>query len=127
MLGLRALAETMDKETDMKKIVKILISAFVLTALPLGVNMVSPARAGAEAYTVYVSSSGNDANDGTSGMPYQTLDKALSMAQDGGTVVVKDTITLDAWNPHGKYVTNCKKCSWVYQCRQGYAPTAHRI
>ena len=69
MLGLRALAETMDKETDMKKIVKILISAFVLTALPLGVNMASPARAGAEAYTVYVSSSGNDANDGTSGMP----------------------------------------------------------
>lgn len=58
--------------------------------------------------TVYLSNNGNDANAGTQDAPYATLSKALASVPNDGTIVVKDTSTVDAsfvWKNRSKAVT----------------------
>ncbi|MBP3627310.1 MAG: hypothetical protein J6J39_04615, partial [Clostridia bacterium] len=58
--------------------------------------------------TVYLSATGDDANDGTQNSPVATLDKAYQWVRDGGTISIVGTYTLASdfvWNNHGKIVT----------------------
>ena len=44
---------------------------------------------GTQSPTYYVSPTGNDANNGSSGLPWRTLQKASNMAQPGDTIIVR--------------------------------------
>ena len=57
---------------------------------------------------VYVATTGLDTNTGTEEAPVLSLDKALELVQDGGTVHIVDSYTAAAgfvWNNHNKDVT----------------------
>ena len=87
-----------------KKIISIL-SICALGMMGFGFGNIQPTAASATETTVYVSSSGNDENAGTSASPYATLDKALTEVPNGGTITLKDTIAVDSWTAHEKTVT----------------------
>ena len=87
-----------------KKIVGIL-SICALGAMLFAVGNIKPVDVSAVETTVYVSSTGSDENDGTADSPYATLDKALTEINNGGTITLKDTVTIDGWTAHGKTVT----------------------
>lgn len=59
----------------------------------------------AETNTVYVSSTGEDGNAGTEALPYRTLERALEKVENGGKIVLQDSVSIDAWTSHGKTVT----------------------
>lgn len=52
--------------------------------------------------TVYVASYGSDSADGTQETPVATLAKAVALAEDGGTIVVQDTLSVTDWPISGK-------------------------
>lgn len=61
---------------------------------------------------VYVSDNGSDSNCGSQEAPYKTLNHALSMLADKGTIFIKDVLTQTAngsgsggWAEHGKTFT----------------------
>ena len=54
---------------------------------------------------VHVSRTGDDNGDGSKEAPYLTLDKALTAVAQNGTVQLLDTVSVSAWNAHGKAVT----------------------
>jgi len=54
---------------------------------------------------VYVSDNGNDYGAGTAEDPYKTLDRALSVVSQNGTVHIVDKLTVGEWNAHGKTLT----------------------
>ena len=87
-----------------KKIVGIL-SICALGAMLFAVGNIKPIDVSAVETTVYVSSTGSDENDGTADSPYATLDKALTEINNGGTITLQDTVTIDSWTAHGKTVT----------------------
>ena len=87
-----------------KKVISILsICALAVTGFAFA-NM-QTTQATAMESIVYVAANGSDEGAGTSDSPYATLDKALTEVADGGTIQLKDTITLDSWTAHGKSVT----------------------
>lgn len=87
-----------------KKVISILsICALAVTGFAFA-NM-QTTQATAMESVVYVAANGSDEGAGTSDSPYATLDKALTEVADGGTIQLKDTITLDSWTAHGKSVT----------------------
>ena len=86
-----------------KKIISIL-SVCTLAFVGLGVGLQSVDTV-AEENAIYVSASGSDLNDGSYLTPFATLDKALTEVENGGTVILKDTVTLDSWTAHGKSLT----------------------
>ena len=55
--------------------------------------------------TVYVSTSGSNSNAGTNTAPYGTFQYALSKVENGGTIVLQDSIAVGTWTPHNKTVT----------------------
>ena len=87
-----------------KKIISIL-SICALGMVGLGLENIQPTVANAAETTVYVSSNGNDEGAGTSDSPFATLDKALTEVENGGTITLKDTVTLSSWTAHNKTVT----------------------
>ena len=87
-----------------KKIISIL-SVCALATAGIAFVSVQPTGVMAEANTVYVSSNGSDTGAGTSASPYATLDKALTEIADGGTITLKDAVSLEGWTAHGKSVT----------------------
>ena len=90
----------------MRKIVKILLVALSLFILPLAFNKEAKStEVSAETPTVYVSSMGNDGNNGSENAPYQTLEKALTEAENGGMIILQNTVKIQSWNAHGKTVT----------------------
>ena len=57
---------------------------------------------------VYISASGQDTNAGTEGAPVQSLNKALELVRNGGTVHILDSYTAPSdfkWENHNKDVT----------------------
>ena len=57
---------------------------------------------------VYVDTKGQDTNAGTEGAPVQSLNKALELVRDGGTVHIVDSYTAPSdfkWENHNKDVT----------------------
>ena len=87
-----------------KKIIAILsVCALGLTAFAFGA--IAPVEVVATDNVVYVASNGSDSGDGSSASPYATLNMAIASVEDGGTVVLKDTVKLDGWTAHGKKVT----------------------
>ena len=54
---------------------------------------------------VYVSENGSDENVGSKARPLQSMDRALEMVEDGGTIVVKDSASLSSWESHDKSVS----------------------
>lgn len=90
----------------MKKITKkiYILALTVLTSLISYVAFKS-FNATAETNTVYVSATGSDANDGTSGSPYGSFQYALSQVPNGGTIVLQDSVPLETWTAHNKTVT----------------------
>lgn len=87
-----------------KKIISILsICALGVTGFAFGNIQTNSAMATEN--IVYVASNGSDAGAGTNASPYATLDKALTEVADGGTITLKDTISISDWEAHGKTVT----------------------
>lgn len=90
----------------MKKGIKILLAALAVVIIPwCAGKLISPTNVSADNSSIYVSSSGNDSANGTADSPYKTLDKALSAAEDGATIVLKDTVAFGTWSDHDKTVT----------------------
>ena len=89
-----------------KEWIKKLAIAGLSVALPFAVCAgVNAFLVNADGSTVYVSTSGKDYYNGTSAMPYRTLSRALEKVEDGGTVVIKDSVAVDGWTAHQKTVT----------------------
>ncbi len=55
--------------------------------------------------TVYVSTSGSNSNAGTEAAPYSTFQYALSKVDNGGTIVLQDSVSVGTWTTHNKTVT----------------------
>ena len=55
--------------------------------------------------TVYVSTSGSNSNAGTKTSPYGTFQYALSQVEDGGTIVLQDSVSVGTWTTHNKTIT----------------------
>lgn len=55
--------------------------------------------------TVHVSSDGDDNRLGTEALPYKTLEHALDVIGDNGTVVILDTVAPETFEKHDKHVT----------------------
>ncbi len=55
--------------------------------------------------TVYVSTSGSNSNAGTKAAPYSTFQYALSKVENGGTIVLQDSVAVGTWTAHNKTVT----------------------
>lgn len=89
----------------MKKKILSILSICALAMVCVGVENIQPTQATAEETIIYVASNGSDENAGTSDSPYATLEKALSVVEDGGTITLKDTVALGEWTAHGKSVT----------------------
>ena len=89
----------------MKKIIGIL-SACAMTVFVAGLACLNSVQASAEDdTTVYVSANGSDENAGTESAPFQTLDKALTVVEDKGTISLQGTVAIEAWNTHNKTAT----------------------
>ena len=88
---------------------KRIISVLSLLAVALGVcavtNITAKASAEESWATVYVSQNGSDNNPGTNAKPFKTMDKALNMVTDGGTIIVQDSTAISGWKKHGKTVS----------------------
>lgn len=54
--------------------------------------------------TVYVSTSGSNSNSGTNTAPYATFQYALSKVENGGTIVLQDSVAVGTWTAHDKTV-----------------------
>ena len=89
----------------MKKIIISILSICALATGAVAVGNIQPTTAAAAETIIYVASTGSDSNDGSYASPYATLDKALTEVENGGTITLKDTITLNEWTAHGKTVT----------------------
>ena len=55
--------------------------------------------------TVYVSASGSNSNAGTETSPYGTFQYAISQVENGGTIVLQDSVSVGTWTKHNKTVT----------------------
>ncbi len=89
----------------MKKRIFIMLAAMIM--LLLGVFAVS-AETAEELADVYVATTGLDTNAGTEEAPVLSLDKALELVKNGGTVRIVDSYTAPTgfvWNNHNKDVT----------------------
>ena len=105
-IGFLKRMEMDNKEFKVKKYIKILLTVLAVVMIPFGVGkMLETTKASADDLTVYVSSTGNDEAVGTADAPYQTLEKALSIVEDGATIVLKDTVAINGWNGHDKTIT----------------------
>lgn len=89
----------------MKKRIISILSICALGVTGFAFANMQTTQATAIESVVYVATNGSDEGTGTSDSPYATLDKALTEVADGGTIQLKDTITLDSWKAHGKSVT----------------------
>lgn len=89
----------------MKKRIISILSICALGVTGFAFANMQTTQATAIESVVYVAANGSDEGAGTSDSPYATLDKALTEVADGGTIQLKDTITLDSWTAHGKTVT----------------------
>ena len=105
-IGFLKRMEMDNKEFKVKKYIKILLTVLAVVMIPFGVGkMLETTKSSADDLTVYVSSTGNDEAVGTADAPYQTLEKALSIVEDGATIVLKDTVAINGWNGHDKTIT----------------------
>ncbi len=91
------------KKNTMKKAVVLSLFGLMLLAVQGGINALD-VSADAPA-TVYVSASGSNANVGTDTAPYATFQYALSQVDDGGTIVLQDSVSVGTWTTHNKTVT----------------------
>ena len=105
-IGFLKRTEMDNKEFNVKKYIKILLTVLAVLMIPFGAGkMLETTKSSADDLTVYVSSTGNDEAVGTADAPYQTLEKALSIVEDGATIVLKDTTAINGWNGHDKTIT----------------------
>lgn len=89
----------------MKKRVLTILSICALGMVAFTVGGINSMNVTAEETMVYVASNGSDTGAGTNASPYATLDKAISSVVDGGTITLKDTVSINSWSSHGKTVT----------------------
>jgi hypothetical protein len=89
----------------MKRKLLAILSICALVVAGFAVFNTNQIAVTADSTTVYVASNGSDEGEGTSTSPYGTLDKALSSVVNGGTIIVKDTVSISSWSAHGKTVT----------------------
>ena len=88
-----------------KRIISVLSLLAVAFGIGAATNMTTVARAEEGWKTVYVSQNGSDNNLGTNAKPFKTMDKALSMVTDGGTIIVQDSTAISGWKKYGKTVS----------------------
>lgn len=88
-----------------KKLAIKLLSLCAVMTTGFALWNMQPTKVVAEGTTVYVSSSGSDANTGTASSPYATINKALSAVPNGGVISLQDTVTVTGWSSHNKTAT----------------------
>ncbi len=100
-----------------KKILALFVSLAIMSSMSLtafgegyfdATGRVEDSLEDEVAATVYVSSAGSDSGKGTADSPYLTLNRAIEMVYQNGTVIVEGTLTLPSgysWIGHGKTVT----------------------
>lgn len=88
-----------------KKIIGILSLFAVALSFCAVTNITAAVHAEENKNTVYVSQNGSDNALGTSVKPFKTMEKALDIVMDGGTIVVQDSTALSVWNKHNKAVS----------------------
>ena len=85
-----------------KRVFSLLLAVILLLSmLPLG-------ALAADNADIYLSTTGNDENAGTVGAPVFSLNKAMELVANGGTVHIADSYTAPAdfvWDNHEKDVT----------------------
>ena len=91
-------------KNTVKKICILAFTGLMSFSIYSGLKLLN-VEAETSANTVYVSSSGNNANEGTESAPYKTFQYALSHVPDGGTIVLQDTVSVGTWTTHDKTVT----------------------
>ena len=89
----------------MKKKIIAFLSLCTLIIAGFALGNIHSTGVVAEGTTVYVSSSGSDDNAGTSAAPYATINKALAVVLNGGTISLKDTVAVTEWSSHNKTAT----------------------
>jgi hypothetical protein len=89
----------------MKRKILTILSICALGMAVCAVGSINSMDVTAEETMVYVASNGSDTGAGTNASPYATLDKALSSVVDGGTIILKDTVSINDWSAHDKTVT----------------------
>lgn len=89
----------------MKKKTIALLSTFAIAFALFAVAKINPVETYAETRTVYVSTSGSNSNEGTEASPYATFQYALSRVDNGGTIVLQDSVSVGTWTTHNKTVT----------------------
>ena len=114
MLGFRN--KRIEKGVVMKKRMIVVLSLCAIAFGGLAATKIGTSVQAEEVdCAVYVSQSGSDENLGSKARPLQSMDKALEMVEDGGTIVVKDSASLSSWENHDKsvFVTGgTLKMSW---------------
>ena len=85
-----------------KKICILALTGLISFSVYSGLKLWNTA---AETNTVYVSASGNNSNAGTEASPYATFQYALSKVENGGTIVLQDSVPVGTWTAHDKTVT----------------------
>ena len=88
---------------SMKKRI-LALTLLTLLVLPAFFGMLT-VGASASANEVWVSTSGNDSNAGTSGAPLKTLDKAMAAVDNGGVINLSGSFALGKWDASEKTVT----------------------
>ena len=91
------------KKNTIKK--AVVLSLFGLMTLAFHVGIKALDVTADSLTTVYVSTSGSNSNEGTNTAPYGTFQYALSKVENGGTIVLQDSVAVGTWTTHDKTVT----------------------
>lgn len=91
------------KKNTIKK--AVVLSLFGLMTLAFHVGIKALDVTADSLTTVYVSTHGSNSNSGTNTAPYATLQYALSKVENGGTIILQDSVAVGTWTAHDKTVT----------------------
>ena len=91
------------KRNTIKK--AVVLSLFGLMALAFHGGIKALDAVADSTTTVYVSTSGSNSNAGTNTAPYATFQYALSKVENGGTIILQDSVAVGTWTVHNKTVT----------------------
>lgn len=90
------------KKNTIKNAVVLSLWSLMILAFYGGIKTLE-VTAGAPS-TVYVSASGSNSNAGTESAPYGTFQYALSKVENGGTIVLQDSVSVGTWTKHNKTI-----------------------
>ena len=90
------------KKNTIKKAVVLSLCGLMTLAFHVGIKALDVAADSPT--TVYVSTNGSNSNSGTDTAPYASFQYALSKVENGGTIILQDSVAVGAWTEHDKTV-----------------------